>query len=73
MGPRPAICQNSHSITSNLPRTSVGRNLPVFSARYVRMAPDSKTLIGAPPSVGALSRIAGMRLLGESARKSGLN
>jgi hypothetical protein len=37
------------------------------------MAPDSNTPIGSPPSAGAVSIIAGMRLFGETARKSGLN
>ncbi len=34
------------------------------------MAPDSKTEIGSPPSAGARSTMAGMRLLGDIARKS---
>jgi hypothetical protein len=55
------------------PRTFFDRKRPVFSARYNRMAPDSNTQIGSPPSDGALSIIAGMRLFGEMARKSGLN
>ena len=37
------------------------------------IAPNSKTLIGAPPSAGAWSTIAGMRLLGEIFRNSGSN
>ncbi len=37
------------------------------------MAPDSNTETGAPPSFGARSMIAGMRLLGAIFRKSGLN
>jgi hypothetical protein len=37
------------------------------------MAPDSNTEIGSPPSPGALSMIAGMRLLGENFRNSGSN
>ena len=36
------------------------------------MAPDSKTEIGLPPGPSG-SMIAGMRLLGEIARNSGLN
>ena len=37
------------------------------------IAPDSKTLIGAPPSAGASSTIAGMRLFGLIFRNSSLN
>ena len=37
------------------------------------MAPDSNTEIGAPPPSGALSTMAGMRLFGETRRKSGAN
>jgi hypothetical protein len=37
------------------------------------MAPDSNTEIGAAPSLGARSMMAGMRLLGAILRKSGLN
>jgi hypothetical protein len=37
------------------------------------MAPDSNTGIAAPPSAGARSTIAGMRLFGEIARNSGSN
>ena len=37
------------------------------------MAPDSKTLIGAPPPSGSWSTIAGIRLFGLIARNSGLN
>ena len=46
----PATCQTSHSCTRVRPRTSLGISLPVFSARYVRMAADSKTESGGPPS-----------------------
>ena len=35
------------------------------------IAPDSKTLIGAPPPFGSWSTIAGMRLFGPIFRKSG--
>ena len=35
------------------PRGSSGRNFPVFSARYWRMAPDSNCASGAPPSSGS--------------------
>jgi hypothetical protein len=37
------------------------------------MAPDSKTDIAAPPSAGARSTMAGMRLFGATLRKSGAN
>ena len=37
------------------------------------MAPDSNTEIGAPPSKGLWSTMAGMRLFGEMARNSGRN
>jgi hypothetical protein len=37
------------------------------------MAPDSKTEIGFVPLAGALSTMAGMRLLGEIFRKLGSN
>jgi hypothetical protein len=37
------------------------------------MAPDSNTLIGAPPSAGASSTMAGIRLFGEILRNSGRN
>jgi hypothetical protein len=37
------------------------------------IAPDSNTLTGAPPPAGAVSTIAGMRLFGAIARKSGWN
>ncbi|CFU11231.1 Uncharacterised protein [Bordetella pertussis] len=53
MGPSPPICQNSHCSTSARPRRSAGMNWPVFSARYSRMAPDSNSGIGVPPSAGA--------------------
>ena len=46
---------------------------PVFSARYSRIAPDSKTEIGSPPPGGSWSTMAGMRLLGAIVRKSGWN
>jgi hypothetical protein len=65
--------QKQPSAAALRPRTSFGRKRPVFSAKYKRMAPDSNTLIGSPPSDGTVSMIAGMRLFGEMARKSGLN
>jgi len=34
---------------------------PAFSAMYIIMAPDSKMLIGAPPSFGSRSTMTGMR------------
>jgi hypothetical protein len=37
------------------------------------MAPDSKTGTGAPPPAGSWSTIAGIRLLGDIAKNSGLN
>ena len=37
------------------------------------IAPDSNTLIGAPPPAGAWSTSAGMRLLGPIFRNSSLN
>jgi hypothetical protein len=37
------------------------------------MAPDSKAVIGSPPSAGLESMIAGILLFGENARNSGLN
>jgi hypothetical protein len=60
-------------MTSLRPRTSAGKNLPVFSARYWRIAPDSKTLSGPLPSAGSLSTIAGIRLFSEIFRNSGVN
>jgi len=60
-------------MTSARPRTSRGKNLPVLSAKYSRIAPDSKILNGPPPSIGSLSTIAGIRLFGEIFRNSGLN
>jgi hypothetical protein len=39
----------------------------------IKIAPDSNSDIGLPPPVGSGSTIAGMRLLGEIARNSGLN
>jgi len=48
-------------------------NFPVFSARYKRIAPDSKTEMLSPPSIGLGSMIAGIRLLGEKLRNSLLN
>ena len=43
----------THCRVSYLPRRSFGRNLPAFSARYCRMAPDSNTDTGAPPPGGS--------------------
>ena len=60
-------------MTSVRPRRSAGRKRPVFSARYCRIAPDSNTLRGAPPSAGSWSTIAGILLLGEIARNAGSN
>jgi hypothetical protein len=37
------------------------------------MAPDSNTAIGLPPPWGSVSTSAGMRLFGDTARKSALN
>ena len=51
----------THSLTAYLVRRSCGQNLPAFSAMYIMMAPDSKTLIGAPPPLGSWSTITGMR------------
>ena len=47
-------------------------NLPVFSARYCRMAPDSNRAMRVPPGP-SWSTMAGIRLFGESARKPGAN
>jgi hypothetical protein len=41
-----------------------GQNFAAFSAKYIMMAPDSKMESGAPPPIGAVSTMAGMRLLG---------
>jgi hypothetical protein len=46
-------------------------NWPDFSARWIRMAPDSNTGIG--PSGVSRSTIAGMRAFGLIAMNSGLN
>jgi hypothetical protein len=46
--------------------------LPVRSARYCRIAPDSKITIGSPSSVSA-STMAGILLLGLIASYSGVN
>ena len=40
----PDICTISHWITSYFFAVSFGMNLPVFSARYIRIAPDSNTV-----------------------------
>ena len=45
---------------------------PVLSARYCRIAPDSKIEMGAPSGPSG-STIAGMRLFGEISRKPGSN
>ena len=37
------------------------------------IAPDSKMLIGSPPPTGAVSTMAGMRVLGLIFRKSSVN
>ena len=42
----------THWMTSYLPRRSCGQKRPAFSAMYIMIAPDSKTLIGAPPPFG---------------------
>src|SRR3546814_4461593 len=64
-------CHITHSVHRVRPRRSCGMNFLYLSARYSRIAPDSKTLIASPPSAGSESMIAGMRLLGENFRKSG--
>ena len=43
------ICQNSQDRHSARCAGSVGRNAPNFSARYIRIAPDSNTRIGFGP------------------------
>src|SRR5215475_3395403 len=43
------ICQNSHDRHSARAAGSVGRNSPNFSARYIKIAPVSKTRIGLGP------------------------
>ncbi len=40
MGPRPPICQNSHSLTATRSRGVSPPKRPVLSARYWRIAPD---------------------------------
>ena len=40
-------------ISPNNRMPAIGRNLPAFSARYCRMAPDSKTGTGEPPPGGS--------------------
>jgi hypothetical protein len=45
----------------------------VFSARYSKIAHDSKSETGVSPSTGVLSTIAGIRLFGEIRRNSGAN
>ena len=67
------VCQNIHWATSYFLCGSWGQNFPVFSATYIMMAPDSKMEIGAPPPIGSLSTMAGMRLLGAIFRNSGEN
>ena len=48
-----------------------GRNCPVFSARYSRMAPDSNRASGLPPGPSG-SMIAGILPFGLSERNSGV-
>ena len=48
MGPAPT-CQNSQASVSARAGPFAGRNAPNFSARYIRMAPDSKTRTGSGP------------------------
>lgn len=51
-------------MASKRARGSVGRNRPAFSARYIKIAPDSNTVIGGPPPAGSWSTIAGILALG---------
>ena len=51
---------------------SAGQNLPDFSARYIKIAPDSNSVKGLPPGP-SVSMIEGILLLGLIARYSGLN
>ena len=57
--------KNSHSKQATRSLASVGKNCPVFCARYSRMAPDSKTVWGSPSAV-SWSTIAGILELGDT-------
>ena len=57
--------KNSHSKHATRSLASVGKNCPVFCARYSRMAPDSKTVWGSPSAV-SWSTIAGILELGDT-------
>ena len=57
--------KNSHSKHATRSLASVGKNCPVFCARYRRMAPDSKTVWGSPSAV-SWSTIAGILELGDT-------
>ena len=51
IGPTWLIWYMSHCMTLARPRTSRGRSCPVFSARWIRIAPDSKIASGPPVDV----------------------
>src|SRR5580704_9415185 len=70
--PSPPICQNNHSETANCSRGASPPKRPLLLARYCRITPDAKTEISAPSGPSG-SMIAGLRLLGEIARKLGSN
>jgi hypothetical protein len=60
IGPIPPIWNISHWTTRLRPFASPGSRRPVFSARYIMIAPDSNTA----KSPASRSTIAGMRPLG---------
>src|SRR6476646_10589056 len=70
MGPTPPIWNMSHCRTSYL--LFWGKNFPVLSARYTRIAPDSIIEIGLPPGPSG-STIDGILPFGLIFRYSGVN
>jgi hypothetical protein len=70
IGPSPLICQNNHSETATCSRGASPPKRPLLHARYCRIAPDSKTEIGAPPPVGIDDR--GPTVVGRDRQKARL-
>ncbi len=60
-------------LQGTVPDRQPAPNPPVYAQEQDFQRSDSNTVTGAPPSAGARSMIAGMRLFGENARNSGLN